>query len=292
MKKYKTYQIVVIIIGLFLCFFGRFIPVSSGLSASGAQTLFIMVGGLLMWLLVGVDWTSLAVILALALIPELGMNKVAAGTLGNSTVFYLLLCFMLAKSLQATGVAHRLAVWFLTGSFSRKGAWCTIAMIFVSIFVLSSGLSSSSTIMIFLPILYEIFESLGYEKGKGDIFPAVMIASLAIICQIAQATTPISHAMTLIGFSSYNSYTGNNLEFGQYVMVAMPVGILTAIGWFLVCRYVWRPDVSRLSRLDYDAIKGNEGPFSKQEKIAATVYLIVVVLWLAPGISKYLCPPA
>ncbi len=39
MKKYKTYQIVVIIIGLFLCFFGRFIPVSSGLSASGAQTL-------------------------------------------------------------------------------------------------------------------------------------------------------------------------------------------------------------------------------------------------------------
>ena len=38
MKKYKTYQIVVIIIGLFLCFFGRFIPVSSGLSASGAQT--------------------------------------------------------------------------------------------------------------------------------------------------------------------------------------------------------------------------------------------------------------
>ena len=292
MKKYKTYQIVVIIIGLFLCFFGRFIPVSSGLSASGAQTLFIMVGGLLMWLLVGVDWTSLAVILALALIPELGMNKVAAGTLGNSTVFYLLLCFMLAKSLQATGVAHRLAVWFLTGSFSRKGAWCTIAMIFVSIFVLSSGLSSSSTIMIFLPILYEIFESLGYEKGKGDIFPAVMIASLAIICQIAQATTPISHAMTLIGFSSYNSYTGNNLEFGQYVMVAMPVGILTAIGWFLVCRYVWRPDVSRLSRLDYDAIKGNEGPFSKQEKIAATIYLIVVVLWLAPGISKYLCPPA
>lgn len=292
MKKYKTYQIVVIIIGLFLCFFGRFIPVSSGLSASGAQTLFIMVGGLLMWLLVGVDWTSLAVILALALIPELGMNKVAAGTLGNSTVFYLLLCFMLAKSLQATGVAHRLAVWFLTGSFSRKGAWCTIAMIFVSIFVLSSGLSSSSTIMIFLPILYEIFESLGYEKGKGDIFPAVMIASLAIICQIAQATTPISHAMTLIGFSSYNSYTGNNLEFGQYVMVAMPVGILTAIGWFLVCRYVWRPDVSRLSRLDYDAIKGNEGPFSKQEKIAATIYLIVVVLWLAPGISKYLCLPA
>ncbi|MCI8960250.1 MAG: hypothetical protein HFG62_14185 [Lachnospiraceae bacterium] len=290
MKTYKPYQIAVIIIGLFLCFFGRFLPLSATLGPSGTQVLTIMTGGLLMWLLVGVDWTSLAMILALALIPEYGMNKVSAGTLGNGTVFYLMLCFMLAKSLQATGVAHRLAVWFLTSSFSRKGAWCTIAMIFVSIFVLSSGLSSSSTIMIFLPILYEIFESLGYEKGKGDAFPAVMIASLAIVCQIAQATTPISHAMTLIGFSSYNSYTGNTMEFGQYVMAAMPVGILTAVGWFLVCRFVWKPDVSRLSRLDHDAIKGNQGPLTRQEKIAAAVYLAVVVLWLAPGISKYICP--
>ncbi len=243
-----------------------------------------------MWLLVGVDWTSLAVILALALIPEYGMNKVSAGTLGNGTVFYLMLCFMLAKSLQVTGVAHRLAVWFMTSSFSRKGAWHTIAMIFVSIFVLSSGLSSSSTIMIFLPILYEIFSSLGYEKGKGDAFPAVMIASLAIVCQIAQATTPISHAMTLIGFSSYNSYTGNTMEFGQYVMSAMPVGILSAVGWYLVCRFIFKPDVSRLSNLNYDAIKGNQGNITKQEKIAGAIYLIVVLLWLAPGISKYICP--
>lgn len=290
MKKYKPYQIVTIIVGLFLCFFGRYIPISPTLSPSGAQVLMIMAGGLLMWLLVGVDWTSLAVILAMALIPEFGMNKVAAGTLGNGTVFYLMLCFMLAKSLQATGVAHRLAVWFLTSSFSRKGAWYTIAMIFVSIFVLSSGLSSSSTIMIFLPILYEIFESLGYKKGEKEALPAIMIASLAIVCQIAQATTPISHAMTLIGFSSYNSYTGNTMEFGQYVMAAMPVGILAAVGWFLVCRFVYKPDVSRLTKLDYDALKGNQGPLTRQEKIAAAIYLIVVVLWLAPGISKYICP--
>ncbi|HIT63249.1 MAG TPA: anion permease [Candidatus Ventrimonas merdavium] len=292
MKSYKPYQVAVIVLGLFLCFLGRFLPLSPTLSPSGTQVLMIMAGGLLMWLLVGVDWSSLAVILALALIPELGMGKVSAGTLGNSTVFYLMLCFMLAKSLQATGVAHRLAVWFLTSSFSRKGAWCTIAMIFVSIFVLSSGLSSSSTIMIFLPILYEIFESLGYQKGKGDAFPAVMIASLAIICQIAQATTPISHAMTLIGFSSYNSYTGNTMEFGQYVMVAMPVGVLTAVAWFFVCRFIWKPDVSRLTKLDYDAIKGNEGPLTLEEKIAAAVYLTVVILWLAPGISKYIAPAA
>lgn len=290
MKTYKPYQWLTILVGLFLCFFGRFLPLSASLSPSGTQVLMIMAGGLLMWLLVGVDWTSLAVILALALIPEFNMNKVAAGTLGNGTVFYLMLCFMLAKSLQATGVAHRLAVWFLTSKFSRKGAWYTIAMIFVAIFVLSSGLSSSSTIMIFLPILYEIFESLGYEKGKGDSFPAVMIASLAIICQIAQATTPISHAMTLIGFSSYNSYTGNTMDFGQYVMAAMPVGLLTAVLWFAVCRLFFRPDVSRLSRLDYDGIKANLGKITRQEQIAAVIYLIVVVLWLAPGVSKYICP--
>ena len=91
MKTYKPYQWLTILVGLFLCSFGRFLPLSASLSPSGTQVLMIMAGGLLMWLLVGVDWTSLAVILALALIPEFNMNKVAAGTLGNGTVFYLML---------------------------------------------------------------------------------------------------------------------------------------------------------------------------------------------------------
>ena len=290
MKTYKLYQKIAIVIGLILCFLGRFIHISDSLSASGTQVLFITIGGLLMWLLVGVDWTSLAVILALALVPELGLKSVAAGTLGNATVFYLMLCFMLAASLQKTGFAHRVAVVFMTSKISRKSPWATIAMIFTSIFVLSSGLSSSSTIMIFLPILYEIFGMLGYKKGDGEAFPAIMIASLAIVCQIAQATTPISHAMTLIGFSSYNSYTGNTMEFGQYVMVGIPVGILCAVVWYLVCRFILRPDVSRMKDLDFDGIQNKIGPMTKQERLAGTLYIIVVILWLLPGVTKYIAP--
>lgn len=291
MKTYKAYQIVVIVVGLLLCFFGRFIPLSPTLSASGTQVLLIMAGGLLMWLFVGVDWTSMAVILALALVPELGMNKVAAGSIGNSTVFFLMLCFMLSKSLENTGVARRLAVTLLTNEFSRKGAWNTIAMIFLAIFILSSGLSSTVTVMIFLPIFYEIFKSLDFKQSDGYAFPALMVSSLAIICQVAQATTPISHAMTLIGFAAFNSYTGHPLDFGQYVMVAMPVGLLVVVIWFIACKLIWRPDISRITKLDYDGLRGDLGPMSKEEKIAAIVYLIVVVFWIAPGISKYVCPP-
>lgn len=290
MKGYKTYQIIAIVIGLVLCFFGRYIPAFSGLSPSGTQTLFIMIGGLIMWLLVGVDWTSMAVIFALALVPEVGMGKAAAGSLGNGLVFYLMLCFMLAESLRLTGVAHRMAVWFLTCDFSRKGAWYTIAMIFAAIFILSSGLSSSATIMIFLPILYEIIESLGYEKGDDMKLPAVLIASLPIVCQVAQSTTPISHAMTLIGFSQYASYTGQTMEFGQYVMVALPMGLLVVAAWFLICKFLLRPDVSRFKNLNYEAVKGDLGPIRKEEKIAAGIYLLVIIFWLAPGLSKYIVP--
>lgn len=290
MKGYKTYQIIAIVIGLVLCFLGRFIPVSAGLSPSGTQVLFIMIGGLIMWLLVGVDWTSMAVILALALVPEVGMGKAAAGSLGNGLVFYLMLCFMLAESLKVTGVAHRMAVWFLTCDFSRKGAWHTIAMIFAAIFILSSGLSSSATVMIFLPILYEIIESLGYKKGEDMKLPAVLIASLPIVCQVAQSTTPISHAMTLIGFSQYASYTGLTMDFGQYVMVALPMGLLVVIAWFLISKFLLRPDTSRFEMLNYEILKGDIGAIKKEEKIAAGLYLLVIVFWLAPGLSKYIVP--
>ena len=171
MKKYKTYQIVVIIIGLFLCFFGRFIPVSSGLSASGAQTLFyhggrtshVASGGR------GLDQPGRDS--GPGADPGAGHEQGRRRDPGNSTVFYLLLCFMLAKSLQATGVAHRLAVWFLTGSFSRKGAWCTIAMIFVSIFVLVRAVVQLHHHDLFCPFYTRSLNPWGMRRVRATFFP-------------------------------------------------------------------------------------------------------------------------
>lgn len=289
-RMYSTSQLIWITVSLVFIFLSKLMAAPWGLTASGFQVLGTLIGALILWLSVSVDWTSLLVLFSLALVPDLGLNAVAAGGLGNNTVFYLILCFMISACLAQTGVARRLAIWFLTSKLSRKGPWFTMAMIFVSIFVLASGLSSTATLMIFLPILYEIFSELGFQKNQGDALPSVLVLGLVVCAQIAQASTPIAHTMTLIGMSTYTSYTGAVIEFGQYVIVCMPIAIISVVAWFLIVKFLWKPDVSRMRGLDYDAISAKLGPMTKEEKWSGVVYLTVVLLWLLPGVTKYIAP--
>ena len=132
-KGYTTFQWAIIVIGAILCFLPKYFISFEGLSVSGVQVLFILIGGLLIWQCVGVDWSSLLVIFAMCFIPEMGPKTAFSSSMGNTTMIYLMLCFMLAASLQKTGVADRLAKWFITNKFSRKGPWYLVAMMFIAI---------------------------------------------------------------------------------------------------------------------------------------------------------------
>ena len=118
-KGYTTFQWAIIVIGIILCFLPKYFISFEGLSASGVQVLFILIGGLLIWQCVGVDWSSLLVVLAMCFIPEIGAKTAFSSSMGNTTMIYLMLCFMLAASLQKTGVADRLAKWFITNAAAQ-----------------------------------------------------------------------------------------------------------------------------------------------------------------------------
>jgi len=289
-KKFSPAQIVIVIVAVLLMFGTSFLPPIFGLTLSGMRVLAILIAGLMIWLFVGIEWASILILMSLMMIPELGPGAVMAGSLGNGTVYFLILTFMLSASLAYTGVAKRLAIWFMTSKLSRKGPWFTVGMIYISIFVLASGLSATATLLVFIPIFYEIFKTLSYEKSDKDPFPSMMMLGLVVIAQLAQSTTPISHAMTLIGMATYGRMTGNEMSFFDYTSVAMPIGIVILVLWFLLCRFVLKPDVSRMSRLDFDSIKAQQGPMSTEEKIASFIYLTVVVLWVMPGLTQQLIP--
>lgn len=276
-----------------LCILIPFITAApAGLSQSIFQVLGITVGGLLFWLFVSIDWPNLLVILGLMLVPELGAKNVIANSLGNSTVFFLTMCFLLSGSLVKTGVARRVAIWFITCRTARRGPWHTINMIFISVFVLASLLSATATLMIFLPILYIIFNELGYTKEEQAVFPAVMVCGIVVVAQIAQAATPISHAMTIIGMSTFNSYTGETIDFLEYCALCLPIALASLAAWCVLCRFVFRPETSRLTSIDYDAIKATLPAKSRPEAVAAVIYIAVIISWALPGIGKYLFPNA
>ena len=264
-------------------------PVSA-MSASGNQVLGVLLGGLVLWLFVDTTWPSLVILFGLMLVPEMGVHYVTEGSLGLDTIFFLMAVFMISASLKETGIARRIAVWFVTCKLAKKGVWWSVGMIFFACLFLGSFLSTDGTMLIFFPILQEIFDLMGAKREESKKFPAMMILSILFISLISHATSPISHAITIIAMGAYGGFAGTELGFVEYSAVAFPTCIVMVALWFVACRVIIRPDMSDFAKIDTDALNKEMHPMTIQEKIAGIVYLLTVVFWVLPGVAAYIFP--
>lgn len=279
-------------VALFFMFATNFITPPAGLSQAGFQILGILVGAIILFLSWGTGWPSMAIVFALMTVPGLTVAKVTQATFGNNTVVFLVFCMMLAACLTKSGAARRIAVWFLTNNLARKSPWWTVFMYFAANFVLNYVLSTAATIFVMLPIAIELLESVGVRKEeKKPIAVALMLGTL-VTGLLSNGGNPISHATTLQGFSLYESFAGEAMDFFTYCAVATPISLLTAVLFALMVRFVWRPDVSMLKDINYESLQASVAPMSKREKLSIFFYIVCVILWMMPGLSRYVWPSA
>lgn len=291
-KKQSVFQWTTLILALAIMLAVKLLPAPAGLSEAGFQILGILFVAILLFLTHGIGWTSMLIVFFLMTVPGLSAARVTQATFGNNTAVFLLFCFMLAACLTESGMARRIAVWFLTNKLARKSPWWTIVMYLASVYILDLVLSSATCIMIFLPILTSIFESVELDRKKGISLSSMLLLCTVCVALLANGTNPISHAVTIQGFSLYESYVGEAMDFFTFSAVTTPVSLLAVLVIFLLVRYVWRPDVSAFTRIDYDRLAASCGPFSRKEGWSLVIYLLCVLLWLLPGLSKYLWPAA
>ncbi len=291
-KSVPTGKWVALAAALFFMFGTGIITPPSGLTQSGFQVLGILVGASILFLSWGTGWPSMATLFAFITVPDLTVGQVTAATFGNSTLIFLMFTFMLAGCLTKSGVARRVAVWFISNKLARKNPWWAVAMIFIAMFVISLPLSSAATFMIMFPIVEEILHSVGVTKEQKAPLATMLILGLLVMGLLSNGGNPIAHAMTLQGFSFFEAYTGSAMDFFTYCAICTPVTLVAAILFFLLVRFVWRPDVSALTNIDYQTLTAGMGKMSKKEKWSAVFYLLCVLFWLLPGLTQYLWPAA
>ncbi len=291
-QKISAGKWIALLIGLLCMFATGLIAPPAGLSQAGFQVLGILVGGLTLFLTWGTGFPSMMIIFALMTVDGLTAAKVTQATFGNNTVVFLLFCMMLAACLTKSGAARRIAVWFLTNKLARRSPWWTVIMFFAANYVLNFVLSTAATIFVMLPIAVEIFESVGIKKEDKAPIAVVMLLGTLVTGLISNSANPISHATILQGFSFYESFTGEAMDFFTYCAIATPLTIVACVVFVLMVKYLWRPDVSMLSGINYEALESSVGPMSKREKWSIVFYIICVLLWMMPGLSKYVWPSA
>ena len=284
LKDNTIFRCIMIPICVALCFCTRFIPAPSGLTQDAMGVIGIFTGSLILWLTIGIDWPSLLCIFALAFLDNFSFSSVLAGSFGNSTFIFLLFTFICTYALSKTPLIKRIAIWFVSNKLAKKGGWWFCIMFWLSILLLGCFISPSVLFVIILPILTEIFEIANIEKGEK--VGKMLLMGLGFTVSISSGMTPIAHVFPILAMNAANITVG----YGQYMLFAVPVGIVSFILMILMFRFIMRPNLDKLKEIDTSKLKENLPKKDKREIIVLVVFIFVILLWILPSLFKDIFP--
>ena len=250
------------------------------LSHEAVWLIFIFMAALILWLFVAIDWTSILILFALALLPSTNISGVMASSLGNNTIAFLIFSMILTYSLSSSGFLKRVAYKFIYSKFAGKGSWQFILMYLLSILIIGSFIAPTVLFILFYTLLQEIYAELNINKG--DKFAKILMIGTAIVTSISCAMTPIAHTFPLMALGFYANDTGINISYIDYLKYGIPLGILL-FGIFIGVVYIaFRKYSQSFPTLNLQ--KRELGPITPKELISLVVFALVVIAWLLIGI--------
>lgn len=276
------------IISFAFIFLFKFIPAPSGLTSVSMQVMGIFIGIMLMWNFVGIDWTSFLCMALLSIYQIMKPADIFKIGFGNETISFLLTFFMLSHTLSQVGFSRRLAIWSITNKLARKSPWSFTAMFLFGAMFMASFMSQTAALLIFLPIAEQIFKELNYQKG--DRFPQMIVLGLGIAVGIGSANTPLGHAIILIPIQFLLRDTGLNVNIISYSIFGTITGMIVFVCLILIYRCIYKPDLSKLKDFDVVSLKSDIQPMTKQEKITASVFITVIIIWILQGSLSNIAP--
>ncbi len=278
----KDNRIIYLIISALFIIAPHFLSAPSGMGESAFHILGIFLGCLTLWMLDSIDWPSILCIGLLGMIPELGLGSVLKSAFGSDTFAFLMFTFLCTYTISKTGFLKRCAVSFITSKFAKKGGWHFIISFFSAVILIGCFMSPTVIFILFLPILEEIYRLLNIKKGEK--LAEMLIIGLAFCVSISSGMTPIAHVFSVMAMGFYETATGIAISYADYMLVMIPVGILSVIALLLIFKFILRPDISKLKNIDISSLANEIEPITKKEIYVVSVFAFVVFLWVFPGI--------
>ena len=284
LKNNNIFRYSIIFSAILIIIAFKFIPAPSGLTQSGMAVIGTFLGTLILWLTISIDWPSLLCILALGILPELGFKNLFMASFGSDTFVFLLCTFICTYAISTTNIIKKVAVWFVSNKLAKKGPWWFVTMFFFSVILLGMFISPSVLFVVLLPILEEIYKVTKIEKGSkvGN----MLMMGMAFCVSISSGMTPIAHVFPILSFGIFEKVTGQVINYGSYMAIAIPVGIVLTILMLVMFRLIFRPDVSALKDVNLDEMKQNIPKTTKRDVVTLVIFGLCVVLWVLPSILQ------
>jgi sodium-dependent dicarboxylate transporter 2/3/5 len=258
------------------------LPAPAPITKSGMGVAGIFIATLYLWITAGIGWTSILCVGMMGTTGVCSASDLFAKTWGNSMVPFVVACFLLNIAMAETGFTRRFAMWFITRKICKGKPWRIMFMLFLSCVLIGLVSTSSPIVILYMAIAEEMFLMTGYQKG--DELPKATMISIFWMAQGAMFMTPISHVLIPAIFGYMGKDFGVDVTYAQFSSIFMLCGLIWFAVFWLIFRFLMKPDVEKMANLDIDALRASVPKISPQEIIAAVVYGIVIIVWLCPDL--------
>ena len=277
------------LIGVGIMVFFRFLPLNvPEVSSIGMEVLGIFIGPLFLWTFVDPLWGSLMSIAMVGLsnyMPMAGLLKEAFGAPVVAQVFFLLI---MAGGLVYYKITLYIGRFFLTRKFTNGKPWLLMFVICIGCYFLGGFISPFTAIFLFWPVLYDVFEEVGYKKG--DALPRVMLTLVVVASLIGFPMAPFAqNGLALL--TNFTNITANLpggpivVNNAAYMGVAIILGLIMIVANILFAKFVIRPDVTKLKNYDVEMLNKNPlPPMEPRQKIIGASFVILILGMLLPSL--------
>lgn len=286
-KKISKAFIIHSIIGVTIMVMFRYLPISlPEVTEVGIQIIGIFLGTLYLWTTVDPLWGSLISIGLIGLSGYSSMNQVLAECFGSPVVVQVLFLMIIVGALIENKITLYIGRYFLTRKIIEGKPWVFTFVLMTGAFLMSAFVSPWAPIFLFWPVLYDIFDELGY--GKEDKYPKIMIVFVVMATLLGFPVPPfMNNGLALL--SNYRNISNNTVYINDayYMILTIVTNFIMMIVMVLFAKFVLRPDVSRIKVIKVEMLKKNPLPkMDLKQKVLVAGFVILIILFLAPT----LCP--
>ena len=272
------------IIGIAIMFIIRMFPPVAPITETGMEVLGIFIGTLYLWTTVDPTWASIFSIFMIGFSSYSNMGGVIKEAFGNPTVVQMLFMMVFSGALVREKITPYIGRWFLTRKVSEGKPWLLTFVISLGCLLMAVFLGGPfAPIFLFWPVMYDIFQQLGYTNKET--YPKLAVIMVVFGSMLGFPVPPYA-GNPLALLTNYRTISNNTVELndGMYFASTLIMGIVFLAITIIFLKYVIHPDVSKLKSLKIDDLKKNPlPPMSIHQKILAIAYVVYVLCMLIPS---------
>lgn len=196
---------------------------------------------------------------------------IITGTLGNTTVWQILIVLPLIYGLRVSGATDALANWMMT----RKIMYGK-STLFLVVFLMFSSLLCALKVnpLVVLALAESVMAAAGYREFTKE-HDAFMVATFFAG---ALASNIIPYGSWIASFvTAFEKIAGIPLDAAVYMIFGIILNIVLNLLYVVIMKFILRCDYSNLDKLDQESIKTSGVKFTKSGKFMLILFLVMIV---------------